>query len=193
MGEFSTKTPAQLAEFTATQRKRGGVVVRIVHRGQTYAIPLPEKDKITANGTKVDAVFYKDQVPFTQSLDNATHGTIGGGIDEADESISDAAHREWIEEIVEMGVTAEDLLQFAGIIFEAGHEIPIIVLQWLVDQSGTEILRAVFQLHEVHVELCDEQIAILKKYGAQLLQTIPTVQLRSYCQPLQKELWKEEI
>lgn len=193
MGEFSGKTPAQLVEFVAAQPKRKGVVVRIVYCGQTYVIPLPEKDKITTNGIKVDAVFYKDQASFTQYLNKATYGTFGGGVDEEDESISDAAHREWIEEMVEMGVTAEDLLQFAGIIFEVSHEIPIIVLQWIVDQSETELLRGVFQLHEVRVDLHDEQIAILKKYGAQPLQTIPTAQLRSYCQPLQQELWREEI
>lgn len=193
MGEFSGKSPTQLIEFAKSQPKKIGVVVRIMHHGQTYVIPLPEKDKITANGIKVDAVFYKDQAPFTQYLDKAMYGTIGGGVDEEDESISSAARREWIEEIGEMGVTAEDLLQFAELVVETGYEIPIVVLQWLVNQSGTEILRGVFQLHEVCLELHDEQISILKKYGAQLLQTIPTTQLRSYCQPLQQELWKEEM
>lgn len=193
MSEFSGKSLAQLVEFAKSQPKKIGVVVRIMHHEQTYVIPLPEQDKITSNGIKVDAVFYKDQAPFTQYLDKAMYGTIGGGVDEEDESIVAAAHREWIEEMGEMGVTAEDLLQFAGIIFEASHEIPIIVLQWLIDKSEMELLRGVFQLHEVRVEFDDEQIAIMKKYGAQLLKTTPTVQLRSYCQTLQQELWKEEL
>lgn len=165
MGEFSGKSPAQLVEFAKSQPKKIGVVVRIMHHGQTYVIPLPEQDKITSNGIKVDAVFYKDQAPFTQYLDKAMYRTIGGGVDEEDESIAAAAHREWIEEMGEMGVTAEDLLQFAGIIFEASHEIPIIVLQWLINQSEMELLRGVFQLFEVRVEFDDEQIAIIKNMG----------------------------
>ncbi len=53
------------------------------------------------------------------------------------------------------------------------------------------MLRAVFQLYEVRVELTKEQIEILVKFGAKSFNDVPQEELRSYCQILQNQAWRE--
>ncbi len=145
MGEFSAMSHEELAKFIAQiPEKKKGVVVRMVHCGKTYAIQVPEKDRVTPIGKKVDAVMYGNEVVLVQELDKAIYGTFGGGVDDKDDSVSAAAQREMLEEMVEIGVTAQDLLLFAGIINESAHEIPIIVLQWIINQSGQECFELYF-------------------------------------------------
>lgn len=180
-----------------------GVAGLFTHKGQRFVMPLPASDKVKGLAEKHEVAFTPNESIYA-SLKSVTYGTVGGGVsfEKDDGDPMKAFMREFFEEIAsllrEYGANPSEFEALKNIFSEFSIELittaefsGFVVFQWLEEQIGQRIKRIVREVYEVaavHVELTEEQFNFLSKYGFVALESITNLDLlRSYVrtQPFQ--------